>query len=70
MAIKLVNINIRANHFKFWEARLVGTSIVCSWGRIGSWTQSKVFAFRSKSAAIEFAEKKAASKLGRGYAIA
>lgn len=49
---------------------MIGRVAVCSWGRIGSWEQEKEFNFRSVNSAIEFAVRKAASKIAKGYEFA
>lgn len=65
--ITLVNINAAKNHKKFWNVEVSGRTALCSWGRIGSWEQTKEFTFHSNQEAVEFAVDKAASKLDRGY---
>jgi len=60
-------VNTTEGHRKFWAVEVVGRKALCSWGRIGTWIQSKEFQFDSADAAIDFACKKAQSKLGKGY---
>jgi predicted DNA-binding WGR domain protein len=59
--------NTKGNHFKFWSATLKNRIVRVFWGRIGSWTQSKKFAFESNADAMDFLQMKMGKKLRRGY---
>jgi len=62
-------VNVEGSHRKFYNIKQDGTLVTIAWGRIGSWTQSKVEAFASVAAAHVFATRKLHSKLSRGYVI-
>jgi WGR domain. len=40
-------VNTTEGHRKFWAVEVVGRKALCSWGRIGTWIQSKEFQFDS-----------------------
>lgn len=62
--------NTTGNHRKFWTVEPIGRKrLICKWGRIGSWIQSKVFAFETVQDAVDFAERKVENKLRRGYVM-
>lgn len=65
--ITLVNIDVANNHKKFWTIKVDGCVARCTWGRIGSWEQSKEFEFDTDGEARRFAAKKVDSKLDGGY---
>lgn len=68
--VTLKKVNPAKNTRKFWTIQRVGrTKALCSWGRIGSWIQSKVFQFVDKNDMLDFFDKKVNEKLNRGYVV-
>lgn len=69
--ISLKKVNEATNTRKFWRVQPIGHKrLMVSWGRIGSWIQSKVFTFVDMVDVEDFVERKVASKLRKGYVIA
>jgi predicted DNA-binding WGR domain protein len=54
---------------KFWEANVVGNSLIVTWGRIGTSGQSKTQAFRDAKAARADQERQSDAKLAKGYRL-
>jgi len=63
----LVCVDPFNNHFKDYTAELIGTNVLCKWGRIGQTHQSKEFEFDTIQEAVNFFNKKITEKLQRGY---
>jgi predicted DNA-binding WGR domain protein len=63
----LVLIDPTVNAKKFWTVAVFGSTVTCTWGRIGTGGQSKNFPFGSTWAAKAYADKKRWEKLDKGY---
>lgn len=60
-------VNSDANHYKFWHAKIDGTKVIVSWGRIGTKGQEQVKDFNSSSQAMFFVNQKIQEKKKKGY---
>ena len=66
--MKRTFVHIEDGHKKFWTVIVVGRCHVeCTWGRIGTNGQSRIFYFDNGGAG-RYAARKVAEKLSKGYA--
>ncbi len=55
------------NSSKFWEVRVQGSDVYTSYGRIGSFGQTRCRSLQSTEAATAHAAKLVREKTGKGY---
>jgi len=67
MNYRMVNVDSKDNHNKFWFCDVEGSSQVRNWGRVGASSQTKTFHFSSSYDAQADADKAARSKRAKGY---
>lgn len=69
MSKVLVNINAAVNAKKFYEVKVLGCTVICRWGRIGTRGQRQEREFGTASEARVFAAEKVYGKMDRGYVV-
>jgi len=68
MDITMVCIDPSVNARKFWKAHVLGSTVHCSWGRIGKTEVQQSFRFDGDvRAAVKYFHKKVNEKYGKGY---